>query len=101
MSDSDTILVSSDDPAVRQLLPGYLERRRTDVITMRQSLADSDLDAVAQTGHRMRGSGTAYGIPSITEIGTDIDRSARAGNVEAVAAAIDRLAEFLTRARLP
>lgn len=97
---TDPIIISVEDPAVRDLLPRYLERRRLDVDTLRSLHASGELEPVAHMGHRMRGSGAAYGIPEITAIGTDIDRAARAGDTEAVIAAIDRLAAFVERAQI-
>lgn len=100
MSDDQPIIIQTDDPAIADLLPRYLERRRHDVETLRSLHAEAQFDAVAQLGHRMRGSGAAYGIPQITEIGTAIDRAARAGDTDGVSAAIERLAAFVERARI-
>lgn len=100
MSADEPILIQVDDPAIAELLPRYLERRRHDVETLRSLHAKAEFEAVAQMGHRMRGSGSAYGIPQITEIGTAIDRSARGGDADGVSAAIERLAAFVERARI-
>lgn len=100
MSCEPPITISVEDPAIAELLPRYLERRRLDVDTLRSLHANAELEAVAQMGHRMRGSGTAYGIPEITEIGTAIDRAARDNDADGVGAAIERLAAFVERARI-
>jgi HPt (histidine-containing phosphotransfer) domain-containing protein len=100
MSGGEPIVITVDDDAVRDLLPRYLERRRLDVDTLRGLLAGDDLEAAAQIGHRLRGSGLAYGIALITEIGAELDRGARAGDAQRTRAAIDRLADFVERATI-
>ncbi|MFK7886697.1 MAG: Hpt domain-containing protein [Gammaproteobacteria bacterium] len=100
--DAETpITLSVDDPAVAALLPRYLERRAEDLATLKDALETTLFDPVALIGHRMRGSGTAYGIPMITELGTALEKAARCQDTDAVRAAVTQLESFLKCVRLP
>ncbi len=50
------------------LVPAYLENCRNNVVTMRAALAQGDFDTLEYLAHGMRGGGTMFGFPSITEI---------------------------------
>ncbi len=81
---ADDIVLEIDDPAVLALLPRYLSRRADDILTMRDALARSSFEPIAQLGHRIRGSGAAYGMPLVTQIGRQLERAAMAGDVGGV-----------------
>ncbi len=97
---SDEEILHIDDPAVLELLPRYLERRVEDIQTMRDDLAREAFDPVAHLAHRMRGSGAAYGVPFVTQIGKQIEHAARQLDAAAIADGLDRLAAYLPRIRI-
>ena len=86
------------EPKLRVLIPGYIESRRRDLETVRAALAASDYETIRDLGHKMSGTGGAYGLPRITEIGGMLEKAAREQNPEAVRAQTDELARFLARA---
>jgi len=86
------------EPKLRVLIPGYLESRRRDLETLRGALEASDYETIRDLGHKMSGTGGAYGLPRITEIGSLLEKAAREQNPETVRAQTDELARFLARA---
>jgi len=96
---TDEIVLEIDDPAVLALLPRYLARRADDIATMRDALARSSFELIAQLGHRMRGSGAAYGMPFVTQIGRQLERAAMAGDVGVIDDALNHLDAYLGRVR--
>lgn len=100
MSDEEHIVLSVEDPAVAALMPRYLERRAADLETLRAALKDGTFDPIALVGHRMRGSGTAYGIPQVTELGTALEKAARSEDAAAALESTDHFEAFLARVRL-
>jgi HPt (histidine-containing phosphotransfer) domain-containing protein len=101
MDSVEPISLSVDDPTVAALLPRYLERRREDLALLHEALDGGSLDVAVVVGHRMRGSGTAYGIPRITELGTALEKAARSQDIDAVREQAQQLESFLARVRLP
>ncbi len=82
VSEGDEVLVVDDD--IVDLMPEYVAARRRDVATLRQELERGDLDAVVHLGHKMKGSGSGYGLPVVTLIGRKIEEAARAGDTGAI-----------------
>ena len=85
------------DRDLEDLIPGYLENRRKDVVSIREALKNNDLDTIRIIGHSMKGSGGGYGFDRITEIGKSIEESARDMDREGIAGHIDELSRYLTR----
>jgi len=86
------------EPKVRLLIPGYLESRRRDVEALRAALETSDYEAIRDLGHKMSGTGGAYGLPRITEIGSNLEKAARERDPQLIRAQTDELTRFLSRA---
>jgi PAS domain S-box-containing protein len=85
------------EPKLRVLIPGYIESRRRDLETVRAALEASDYETIRDLGHKMSGTGGAYGLPRITEIGLLLEKAAREQNPETIRAQTDELARFLAR----
>ena len=97
---ADEIVLEVDDPAVQALLPSYLRRRADDLQTMRDALGRDAWDHIATLAHRMRGSGAAYGMPFVTQIGRQLERAARAADAGVIGDALDQLDAYLGRVRI-
>jgi signal transduction histidine kinase/DNA-binding NarL/FixJ family response regulator len=95
----DVVLVSVE-PGMEDLVPGYLEKRRKDVLAYRQALEAGDFEAVRMLGHKMKGTGAGYGFPVLTEIGNAIELAALSKDAAGIAASIDRLAWYTERVKL-
>lgn len=85
------------DADLEDIVPGFLEGRRKDVIELRQALRDGNYETVRIIGHTMKGSGGGYGFQAITEIGRQLESAAKEKNQEAVRQFTDELASYLER----
>jgi PAS domain S-box-containing protein len=90
------ILVRAD-PKVADLIPGFLEHRRQDVIVMHDALDRGDFETVAMLGHGMRGAGGSYGFPAITDIGEALERAAASVDGDAAKKWVAELSGYLDR----
>ena len=86
------------DASLAELVPGFLDNRRTDLDAIASALARGDYDNVRILGHNMRGSGTGYGFTRITELGASLEQAAgrrEAGEIVARAAELTRYLDGL------
>ncbi|HUJ21874.1 MAG TPA: hypothetical protein VLX58_10150, partial [Bryobacteraceae bacterium] len=81
------------------LVPGYLASRREDLGKLQAALETSDYGLVAEVGHRMSGTGGAYGFGCISEIGDILERAAKQRNAGEIRAQMARLTSFLDQQR--
>ncbi len=84
------------DPVLEALIPSYLDNRKHDVIMLAEAVATGDLPAARVIGHGMKGSGSGYGFPQITEIGRAIEQCAAAQDALGLEQQIRRLQDFLS-----
>ncbi len=79
------------------LIPRYLDRRHKEIDTFRTQLAVGDFEALRIGGHSLKGSGGGYGFPDLTRIGALIETAAKAGDSEAITAALAEYADYMQR----
>lgn len=85
----------------RSLLEGYLARRREDVHALRTAVQDNALGDARLIGHRLYGSGSAYGAPGISMLGREIETAAAGRNVSRLTDLVDQLAVLLDSIVVP
>ncbi len=82
---------------VRDLAPAFLERRRQDLVVLRDALAHSQFDVIERVGHMLKGSGGSYGFDLITTIGARLECAARDADVTVITSEIEKLTEYLAQ----
>jgi HPt (histidine-containing phosphotransfer) domain-containing protein len=61
MSDAEVIVIHADKD-LEDLIPEFLDNRRSDVESIRGALANDDYETIRVLGHSMKGSGGGYGV---------------------------------------
>jgi PAS domain S-box-containing protein len=83
------------DPMYADLIPGFLQNRRRDAISMVEALDWGDFATVESIGHSMRGAGSSYGFPAITDIGAALEIAAASADAIASRKLVDELSGYL------
>ena len=91
-----TILVRAN-PKLADLIPGFLQNRRRDVIAMLEALDRGDFAIVESLGHGMKGAGGSWGFQAITDIGAALEQAARSVDNDASRKRVDELSNYLDR----
>ena len=82
---------------LKDLVPGYLERRQRDIFDLRGMLTAHDYEAMKGMGHRLKGSGLSYGFPTISDMGAEIEAGAKTKDPKRIRIAVEDLAATVTR----
>jgi two-component system sensor histidine kinase/response regulator len=83
------------DADLAELVPGFLENRRTDLDAIASALARADYENVRILGHNMKGSGAGYGFNRITELGASLEQAAGRCESEEIRARAAELSRYL------
>jgi len=77
------------------LVPTYLNNCRTNAEAMSAALEGADFKTLRLLSHRMKGSGSAYGFPTITELAAAVERAAETAEPVATRAAVSELCGYI------
>lgn len=83
------------DPDLEDIIPAYLEGRKTEGSVIRELAVNGQFDEVRTIAHGLKGSGGCYGFSRITEIGRDMELAANDGNLVEVLKQLDTLEAYL------
>ncbi|MBT8141206.1 MAG: hypothetical protein HKN88_02660 [Gammaproteobacteria bacterium] len=87
--------IEEHDEVVKNLLPGYIQRRELEVFQLKRLLEDEEFEKIRIIGHNLRGSGGLYSLADISHIGGELETSALAKQADQIAQHIDALQAFL------
>ena len=59
--------------------------------------SEPTIETIRELGHKMNGSGGAYGFPRVTEIGQALEQAGRDHDPEQIRASVAELATYLGR----
>lgn len=85
------------DPDLEALIPGFLDNRRKDLLSLRDALLRGDIQSLQSTGHSLKGVGGGYGFNGLSELGAEIEKAAKAGEIGGIGPVVDRLGDYLDR----
>lgn len=88
------------DASFEPLIPKFLTNRKKEVVTMREALAQQDLETVRKVAHGMKGAGGSYGFDRVTEIAATIEQAAKAGTTVGLTETLDLLAVYLEQVQV-
>ncbi|AIQ43784.1 Hpt domain-containing protein [Paenibacillus sp. FSL R7-0297] len=83
------------DEDIAELIPGYMERRRVDLVMISEALQVEDFEKIMVIGHSMKGSGGGYGFPFISEIGRELEGHVVLKNAEGIILCRDLLEYYI------
>ncbi len=69
------------DPDLEPLMPRYFDIRWRELEEMEQSIKHHDANTTRMLGHKLKGTGTSYGFPKLTELGAAIEIAGKAGDL--------------------
>jgi HPt (histidine-containing phosphotransfer) domain-containing protein len=98
-SRNDTILVHAN-PKLADVIPGFLQNRRQDVIAVLGALDRGDFETVESLGHGMKGAGGSWGFQAITDIGAALEHAGERADTDASRKWVGELSRYLDRVEI-
>lgn len=69
------------NPDLADIIPGYLESIKKDLIILEKSLKSGDFKTIAKISHQMKGTALSYGFPDLTKFGSQMEIASQAGDL--------------------
>jgi signal transduction histidine kinase/DNA-binding NarL/FixJ family response regulator len=83
------------DPELAAIVPKFLNNVRRNPGVIEAALIHGDFDTICSLGHNMKGTGTSFGLPQISEIGDQLERAAKQQDRESIRQVNAKLSQFL------
>lgn len=80
---------------IGEIVPLFLECRRSDLLKIRQALQNGDYETIRKLGHNIKGAGGGFGFDAVSELGIQIEAAAEKQNGEIVGKYAEELAGYL------
>ena len=93
---SDKIIVRVK-PEIKDLVPGYISHRKSDVVAMKDLLKQGKFDELKVLGHKMKGGGKLYDLDQVTILGDKIEKASIVKDSAPIAEALEILGDYLDR----
>ncbi|MEJ2761838.1 MAG: Hpt domain-containing protein [Gammaproteobacteria bacterium] len=94
MSDKISVTIDSD---LEDLIPGFLENRKTDLEKLRTAAGGKDFKTIQLLGHSLKGVGGGYGFERISEIGAALEEAGKNASLDAANEQINQLNDYMSR----
>ena len=92
----EKIIIHIDDEDILELIPDYLQSRSEELIVLKDASMNRDSRTIGAIGHKLKGSGGAYGLDHISELGNTLEKCAKLENWAEIDLAIADLQNFVT-----
>ena len=89
------------EPALRELIPGFLANRRKDLEAIGRALHSGNLEAIRVVGHNIRCFSRVYGFDDLTALGEALQQAAAEQSTLRIVHAQTQLADYLARIDFP
>lgn len=88
------------DEEIKDLVPNYLDKRKTDLETMKSYLERDLFDELRSLGHKIKGSGGGYGFQGLSVLGARIEQAGKNSDKAKLDHAIHLYADFLEKVEI-
>lgn len=95
--DPITVIIDSD---LEELIPGFLENRKKDLLSLKKALEKKDHEIMRSIGHSLKGVGGGYGFEEISRLGSEVENSAKASNQDLLEELVGELDDYLNRIQI-
>ncbi len=94
---AEKVLVRPPIGLSARMLSEYLDRCLAALLAAKMAADRSDYGGTRVIGHRLKGTGAAYGVAGLTEIGTLIEDASRREDTDEVRRQVAALETYLSR----
>ena len=88
-------IVVCADPDLADDIPWYQEQVREYVEAIKTAMGSSDFETIEDAGHRMKGSGEAFGFDAVSEMGKSLEQAAKGKDLDGIGKSVRELAKYI------
>ncbi len=91
-----TKLIINVDPDLVDLVPGYFENRKVELISLKEFFYQKKWHEIQMIGHKLKGNAASYGFEKLTELGSFLEIAAKEHNHNQIQELISQIEIYLS-----
>ena len=92
--EEERILVYAD-PDLADDIPWYLGQVKEYTEAIEKAMGDNDFESIEDAGHRMKGSGEAFGFDAVSEMGKSLEQAAKEKDLDEIGKTLKDLLKYI------
>lgn len=88
-------IIERIDADLEPLMERFIDNSNKDLDAMRSALEQGDFKTLSRLGHTAKGTGYGYGMRGMGDLGLEIERAAKIGEVTQCREGIEQMARYL------
>ena len=90
-------IVIHADPDLADDIPWYMGQVKEYTQAIRKAIGDNDFETIEDAGHRMKGSGQAFGFDAVSEMGKSLEEAAKEKDLGEIGKELKELVRYMER----
>ncbi len=83
------------DIELKEIIPGFLENRMSDIVTLDKAIEISDFPSLRSIGHKLSGNAGGYGFDDLGEIGARLETAGEEENLKNASTEIKAIKAYM------
>ena len=88
-------IVVHADPDIADEIPWYLGQIKEYTEAIEKAMGDKDFETIENAGHRMKGSGEAFGFDAVSEMGKFLEQAAKEKDLDEIEKRLKDLLKYI------
>ena len=88
-------IVVHADPDIADEIPWYLGQVKAYTEAIEKAMAGNDFETIEDAGHRMKGSGEAFGFDAVSEMGKSLEQAAKGKDLDEIGTKLKELSRYI------
>ena len=90
-------IVIHADPDLADDIPWYMGQVKDYTKAIEKAVSENDFETIEDAGHRMKGSGQAFGFDGVSEMGKSLEVAAKEKNFDEIGKELKELVRYMER----
>ena len=90
-------IVIHADPDLADDIPWYMGQVKEYTQAIGKAIGDNDFETIEDAGHRMKGSGEAFGFDAVSEMGKSLEEAAKEKDLGEIGKELKELVRYMGR----
>jgi len=88
-------IVVHADPDIADEIPWYQGQVREYIEAIETAMGSADFETIEDAGHRMKGSGEAFGFDAVSEMGKSLEQAAKEKDLDEIGKKLKELSRYI------